>query len=174
MLISEGFEGLTAVLLKTQAYWNVMPRQTINTDVSKDCVASIFRAKRSKNVERWTSNAKALRPFETLATICEPTRRKAVLRQLVRLTKTKYTYWPLLSVSHWLSVIVTKVRENTVTTSKVEACCLTRRQWRVCVWAMITGYLSARRLNNLCQTHENAVTMSRQTFATCNQVRPFV
>jgi len=52
MLISEAFDGLTAVLLQIEAVWNVMPRQTIHTDVSKDCVASIFRAKQSKKCRK--------------------------------------------------------------------------------------------------------------------------
>jgi hypothetical protein len=52
MPTSEEFEDLTVVLLKMQAFWNVMPCQTINTDVSKDCVASIFRAKQSKNCRK--------------------------------------------------------------------------------------------------------------------------
>lgn len=132
-----------------------------------------------KNVERQTSNMRALRSFETSATMCKPTRRKAVLRQLRRLTNTTYTYWSLLSVSHWLSVIVTKGREITVTLPlRSRLVAWQGDKWRVCVcvcvWAMITDYLSARRLNHLCQTQENAVTMCRETFATCNQVRPFV
>jgi len=61
MLISEGSEGLTVVLVKMQAFWNVMPCQTINTDVSKDCVASIVRDKQSKIVERWTSNNEGIK-----------------------------------------------------------------------------------------------------------------
>jgi hypothetical protein len=136
MLISEGFEGLTVVLLKMQAFWNVMPCQTINTDVSKDVLPPASGPNSLTNVERWISNTKALRSFETSAPICEPTWRKAVLRRLVRLTNTGYTYWPLLSVSHWLSVNVTKVPEITVFTSEVETCCLTSRQV-TCVCARV-------------------------------------
>jgi hypothetical protein len=45
VFISEKCEALTAVLLRIHAFWNITPCQMINTDVSKDRSAFIFRAK---------------------------------------------------------------------------------------------------------------------------------
>ena len=42
---------LTAVLLKIQVFWDVRQWQLVNTDVSDDCSALIFKAKQSKRSE---------------------------------------------------------------------------------------------------------------------------